>query len=329
MSVVTSQKRCPPDRIVIAHRGASGYLPEHTLPAKALAHAMGADYLEQDLVLTRDDVPIVLHDIHLDTVTDVAERFPARRRADGRFYAIDFDLEEIRQLQVSERFDPVTRQPVFAERFPVRTGSFRIPTLEEELALIQGLNQSRGMQTGIYPEIKQPAFHRQEGKEISPIVIAMLARHGYQTGDDHCFLQCFDSGELQRIRSGLSCRLRMIQLLETADLESDLPDAARLRARLAGIADYAQGIGPSLQLVFPQAVRETSPLVEAAHAAGLVVHPWTYRRDALPAGWGSFEDLHLASFRAGVDGLFSDFPDVSRELSCKASALFAPPAPVK
>ena len=101
-------------KIVIAHRGASGYLPEHTLPAIAMAHGQGADYLEQDLVLSKDGVPMVLHDIHIDTVSDVAKRFPDRRRADGRYYALDFTVAELKQLAVSERFDPKTGAAVFA-----------------------------------------------------------------------------------------------------------------------------------------------------------------------------------------------------------------------
>ncbi|MCA9216274.1 MAG: hypothetical protein KDB27_24565, partial [Planctomycetales bacterium] len=104
--------------IVIAHRGASGYLPEHTLPAKALAYGMGADFLEQDVVLSRDGVPIVLHDIHIDTVTDVAKKFPNRKRGDGRFYAIDFDVAELKTLDVVERFDAQTKKAVFPNRFP-------------------------------------------------------------------------------------------------------------------------------------------------------------------------------------------------------------------
>ena len=128
-------------KLVIAHRGASAYLPEHTPAAKAVAFAMGADYVEQDVVLTRDGVPVVLHDIHIDTVTDVARRFPERRRADGRYYAIDFTLAELRRLAASERFDPRTGNAVFAGRFPVGKSSFQVPTLEEELQLVQGLER--------------------------------------------------------------------------------------------------------------------------------------------------------------------------------------------
>ena len=113
-----------PRPIVIAHRGASGYLPEHKLEAKALAFAMKADYLEQDCVLTADDVPVVLHDIQLDTVSDVARRFPRRRRDDGRFYAVDFTLDEIRSLRVTERFDRETGEAVYPQRFPLWQGDF-------------------------------------------------------------------------------------------------------------------------------------------------------------------------------------------------------------
>ena len=119
--------------IVIAHRGASGYLPEHTLEAKALAHGQAADFIEQDVVLTKDDVPVVLHDVHLDAVCDVADRFPERRRDDGRFYALDFTLAELRTLRFSERRDPQTGRQVFPGRFPAGTGTFRIATLAEEL----------------------------------------------------------------------------------------------------------------------------------------------------------------------------------------------------
>ena len=154
-----------PDRTtqVIAHRGACGYLPEHTLEAKAYAHALGADYIEQDIVATRDDELIVMHDIHLDRVTNVAERYPDRGREDGRFYVRDFDLEEIRSLVAWERraADGVTA--VFPNRFPTGVGAFRVPTLREEIKFIQGLNHSTGRQVGIYPEIKRPQWHRDEG----------------------------------------------------------------------------------------------------------------------------------------------------------------------
>ena len=137
------------DVTIIAHRGASGYLPEHTLEAKALAYAMGADYLEQDVVATRDGQLIVLHDIHVDRVSDVAERFPDRHRSDGRYYVRDFDLPELRTLNVHERRDEDGKTAVFPRRFPTNSGRFSIATLGEEIEMIQGLNRSTGRAVGI------------------------------------------------------------------------------------------------------------------------------------------------------------------------------------
>jgi glycerophosphoryl diester phosphodiesterase len=303
----------PGAKLVIAHRGASGYLPEHTLPAIAMAHAMGADYLEQDVVLSKDGVPIVLHDIHLDTVTDVARRFPRRKRADGRFYAIDFTVAELKQLNASERFDPKTGIAVFPTRFPVGKGSFQIPTLEEELQLIQGLNTSTGREAGVYPEIKEPAWHRTQGRDISPIVLDLLARYGYKTRSDKVYLQCFDETEVKRIRTELGYKGRLVQLIEGSRPLLDEHAHLRTPAGLAEVAKVADGIGPAL----PDVVARTSgggyeatSLVRDAHAAGLEVHPYTFRADALPAGIASLEDLlRLALVDIGVDGVFTDHPD--------------------
>src|SRR5690606_16576912 len=158
-----------------------GYLPEHTLAAKALAHAQGADYLEQDLVMTRDDELIVMHDLFLDRVTDVALRYPGRARPDGHFYAIDFTLEEIRGLPVSEPFRPGPEggQAWYPTRFPLWQSRFHLHTFAEEIELIQGLNATSGRQAGIYPEIKGPWFHLQQGKDPSVAVLQVLRRYGY------------------------------------------------------------------------------------------------------------------------------------------------------
>ena len=122
-----------PRPLVIAHRGASGYLPEHTLAAKALAYGQGADFLEQDVVLSKDGVPVIFHDTHVDTTTDVAKKFPGRQRADGRFYALDLTVAELKQLNVTERFNPKTGKAVFPRRFPVGVGSFSVVTLEDTM----------------------------------------------------------------------------------------------------------------------------------------------------------------------------------------------------
>ena len=141
------------EKIVIAHRGASGYVPEHTIAAKAMAYAMGADYIEQDVVMTKDNQLVVLHDHYLDHVTDVQEKFFTRKREDGRYYVIDFTLDEIRTLNVSERYDMIdgVKVAVFANRFPLNKSIFKVHTLSEEIELIQGLNKSTGKNIGIYP----------------------------------------------------------------------------------------------------------------------------------------------------------------------------------
>ncbi|MDA1051952.1 MAG: glycerophosphodiester phosphodiesterase [Planctomycetota bacterium] len=304
--------------IVIAHRGASGYLPEHTLAAKALAHGMGADYLEQDVVLTKDDQPIVLHDIHLDTVTNVAEVFPARRRDDGRYYAIDFTLAEVKQLRASERFNPQTKEPVFPKRFPPRTSYFTIPTLAEELELIQGLNKSSGHEAGIYTEIKAPAWHRDQGKDISKIVLAVLARFRYRERRDAAYVQCFDVAETKRLRHELHCRLKLVQLLGDNNWTAVGADFDRreLTTAISEVAEYADGIGPRMSDVV-RGRRESgdaivTSLVEVAHEHGLVVHPYTLRSDALPDYTDSFDELVKLFFvDAKVDGVFTDFPDLA------------------
>lgn len=302
--------------VIVAHRGASGYLPEHTLEAKAMAHALRADFLEQDIVLTRDDVPIVLHDIHLDTVTDVARVFPDRAGGDGRFYAIDFTWDEIRRLNVSERFDLQRNEAVFPNRFPVRQGHFQIPRLEDELEFLQGLNKSTRRNTGIYPEIKQPHFHRQAGKDITRIVLDVLTRYGYVGQEDACYLQCFDPAELRRIREEFGCQLKLIQLLEEETCRQSLISPEQTLGDLSAIARYANGIGPSLNGVFQNG--SATRLVPAARDCGLLVHPWTYRSDALMGGFDAFYDLHAASLMVGVDGVFTDFPDQTRALFLQA-----------
>lgn len=290
--------------VVIAHRGASGYLPEHTLEAKALAHGQGADFLEQDIVLTKDDVPVVLHDIHMETVSDVARVFPDRKRADGRYYAIDFTLAEIKRLRAHERTNPKTGKAAYPKRFPPGALLFEISTLEEELRFIQGLNRSTGRVAGIYPEIKQPVFHRKEGHDISRIVLPILRKFGYATKSDPCWLQCFEFDEVKRIRDELGWKGGIVYLM---DAGKEVPES------LAEIARHADGIGPSLGAIVSgksKADRKVTDLVKGAHAVRLVVHPYTLRADDLPKWAGSMDDaLQVLFGEAGVDGLFTDFPD--------------------
>ncbi|MEL4889081.1 glycerophosphodiester phosphodiesterase [Pectobacterium betavasculorum] len=321
-----------PDKIVIAHRGASGYLPEHTLPAKAMAYAQGVDYLEQDLVLTKDNALIVLHDHYLDRVTDVAERFPQRARKDGRFYAIDFTLKEIKSLKFTEGFDIKDGKLVqsYPNRFPMWKSDFRIHTFQEEIEFIQGMNHSTGKNIGLYPEIKAPWFHHQEGKDIARETLAVLKQYGYTEKNDRVFLQSFDVAELKRIKTELQPQMKMdlnlIQLIAYTDWHETYEKQAngtwvnynydwmQQPGAMKQIATYADGIGPDYHMLVqkgstPDNITFTN-MVKEAHQHKLQVHPFTARADRLPTYAKDIDQLYdILYYQAGVDGLFTDFPD--------------------
>ena len=320
------------DKVVIAHRGASGYLPEHTLPAKAMAFAQGADYLEQDLVMTKDDQLVVLHDHYLDRVTDVAERFPDRARKDGRYYAIDFTLAEIKSLKFSEGFTVENGKKVqtFPGRFPMGKSDFRVHTFEEEIEFIQGLNHSTGKNIGLYPEIKAPWFHHQEGKDIATRVLEVLKKYGYTSKTDKIYLQCFDANELKRIRNELEPKmgmnLKLVQLIAYTkwnETEEQQPDGKWVNysydwmlepGAMEKIAQYADGIGPDYHMLIADSSTIghiiINGMVKEAHEHQLEVHPFTVRADQLPPYAKDVNELYDALYRqADVDGLFTDFPD--------------------
>jgi glycerophosphoryl diester phosphodiesterase len=309
-------------KIVIAHRGASGYLPEHTLEAKAMAYAMGADYIEQDVVMTKDDQLIVLHDITLDRTTDVNDKFPGRAREDGRYYAIDFTLAEIKTLRASESFRLEAGNKVqgYSGRFPIMTSAFQVPTLQEEIELIQGLNKSTGKNIGIYPEIKSPEFHRAEGKDLSSAVVSVLKDYGYTSKQAKVFLQTFSFDELKIIHDEIlpaaGIDLNLVMLLGDTEAYPWMFEADGMTK----LAQYANGVGPSHSMVVASSSTagniEVTNLVRKAHAAGMQVHPYTYRKDSgqIPAYARDFSqllDIHL--FQAGVDGVFTDFTDLAVE----------------
>ena len=290
-------------KIVIAHRGASGYLPEHTMEAKAMAYAMNPDFIEQDLVLSKDNVPIVIHDIYLDDVTDVAIKFSDRKRKDNRYYVIDFTFEELQTLQVTERFNPETREQFYPNRFPKGKGNFRLHSFAEEIELIQGLNVSTGKNIGIYPEIKEPAFHQKEGKNLTNIVLKTLADYGYKNKKDNCILQCFDAKELEKIRKELKSELFLVQLIEFDEETKNL----------AHFATFADGIGPWYKQILDKKIDGkwvTTSLVKNAHQLGLKVHPYTFRADALDDFSTFKEMMQTLLMDANVDGVFTDFPDL-------------------
>lgn len=320
------------DKVVIAHRGASGYLPEHTLPAKAMAFAQGADYLEQDLVMTKDDQLVVLHDHYLDRVTDVADRFPDRARKDGRYYAIDFTLAEIKSLKFSEGFTVENGKKVqtFPGRFPMGKSDFRVHTFEEEIEFIQGLNHSTGKNIGLYPEIKAPWFHHQEGKDIATRVLEVLKKYGYTKKTDKIYLQCFDANELKRIRNELEPKmgvdLKLVQLIAYTkwnETEEQQPDGKWVNysydwmlepGAMEKIAQYADGIGPDYHMLIADSSTNghiiINGMVKEAHEHQLEVHPFTVRADQLPPYAKDVNELYDALYRqADVDGLFTDFPD--------------------
>ncbi len=277
---------------------------------------MGADYLEQDIVATADDELIVIHDAHLDRTTNVAEQFPERARPDGRFYARDFTMDEIRTLDVHERTD-ADGNAVYPDRYPIDGDSFRIHTLAEELEFIAHLQDSVGRPVGIYPEIKHPALHRHAGVDISKLVVQVLADHGYAGREDACYLQCFDDAELRRIRNELGCELKLVQLIgenDWGEAGSDY-DAMRTPDGLRELAKTVDGIGPWINQLYTLDDESgeigDSGLVSQAHEAGLAVHPYTARRDALQPGFDSFPDLIRFLFDdLKVDGVFTDFPDL-------------------
>lgn len=306
------------DVLVIAHRGASGYLPEHTLEAKAYAHALGAHYIEQDLVVTRDDELVVLHDIHLERVTDVADRYPERHRDDGHWYARDFDLAEIRTLTAGERRSEDGATAVYPNRFPVGVGSFRVPTYREEIRLIEGMNRATGREVGLYTEIKRPAWHREEGVDMSRLLLQLLDDFGYRKRNDPVIVQCFDAAEVKRMRHELNTDLKLVQLLGENSWGESATDYDLLKTAegLRDLARTVDGIGPWIgQLVHPAGIDgrlASTGLVSAAHDAGLLVHPYTFRADELAPGFESMQEM-VAWFvdELSIDGLFTDFPDLA------------------
>ncbi len=296
-------------KLIIAHRGACGYLPEHTLEAKALACGMGADYLEQDVVLTNDDRLLVLHDVQLDAVTNVKQIFPSRARENGQFYALDFTWEEIKALRAHERIDRETGKAVFARRFPLRLGQFRLNTLDEEIELIQGLNHSRNREVGLFVGITAPVWHLQQGRDITGRVAEVLKQYGYTKRDDAAIVQSVEADALKQIRKKHACNLPLCQRI-CGSAEDPMTTAEGLRA----IATYADSIGPTVEHLVTGRDKENrivfTDLVDVAHKHKLKVFPHTLRTDRLPPFVDDFEELlNLVLSRANADGASTDFPD--------------------
>jgi len=291
--------------IVIAHRGASGYAVEHTEAAKAIAHTQGADYIEQDIVLSKDRVFIVTHDVTMEETTDVEQCFPDRAREDGRYYFADFDWSDIQKLTMHERTARNSNSPAMPNRFPTNVGQ-RVLRLADEIMLIRGLNQTTGKEVGLYIELKAPSFHKKEfGFSMGGSLLKLLAE--LEVSESKCFIQCFEPDELRDLHDRLHCRFPLVYLLGRRPSDSDL----------AGMATVAKGLGPSLDLLATRNTNnaiESTGLVEAAKKLGYVVHPYTVRKHQQPRWSTSIDETQrFLVDQLKVDGFFTDYPDLGRK----------------
>jgi glycerophosphoryl diester phosphodiesterase len=287
---------------VIAHRGLPARFPEHTLEGYRRAIELGADYIEPDLVVSRDGVLVARHENELSFTTDVAQRFPdrrSRRTIDGvqldGWFAEDFTLAELRTLRTRQAFD---------DRPHDRDGLSVIPTFDEVLDLAVTASHELGRRIGVYPETKHPTYFEGIGLPQGPEVLRRLAAHGFSDHHDPAFVQSFERGNLEVLRR--VTRLRLIRLLDPVN---GMPNAADLRE----IATYADGVGVEKSAVIAWDGRPTD-LVRLAHDAGLLVHVYTFRPEArfLPPWAGGDPASELYRFLdMGVDGMFCDDTDLA------------------
>ncbi len=289
---------------LIAHRGASGYLPEHTKEAAVLAYFQGANFIEQDLVVSKDNVLVVLHDIHLENVTNVESMFPERKRKDGRFYVVDFTLEELRKLSVHERTTS-DGEKLFKNRYE-GNGHFSIVTFEEQIELIAELNRQFNSNVGLFPELKAPEFHKSEGKDIAKLTIDLLDKYNLNEKDSNIYVQCFHGSTLIRIREEFKSSVRLVQLIGENNWSNSTMDFNEMRTAegISRVSNYANGIGPRIQHVLSENGSPT-PLVKFANAQNLIIYPYTFRTDATTYGLPP-ETLYRKLREIEIDGMFTD-----------------------
>jgi len=308
--------------IVIAHRGASGLRPEHTLAAYDLAIDQGADFIEPDLVPTKDDVLVARHENAIADTTDVADHpeFASRRTTktiDGQsltgWFVEDFTLAELKTLRAKERL------PKLRPANTAYDGRFEIPTLAEIIALAKRRSAETGRTIGIYPETKHPTYFAGIGHPTDLLLVAQLKAAGWDSATAPVFIQSFEVKNLQRLHA--VTRVRLIQLIdgEGGPADGAQPSYAAMitPAGLKAVAGYAYGIGPNKGMLWAGTM--PSPLVADAHAAGLRVHPWTYRAENMfvpdrfrrgtdPAAHADLAAEIDAGLAQGIDGFFTDFP---------------------
>jgi glycerophosphoryl diester phosphodiesterase len=309
--------------LVIGHRGASGYRPEHTIESYTLAIEQGADFIEPDLVSTKDGVLIARHENEISGTTDVAEKFPdrkANKMIDGKevtgWFTEDFTLAEIKSLRAKERLE---------FRDQSNNGKFEVPTFEQVIDLALAKSQETGRAVGIYPETKHPTYFDSIGLSLEEPLVALLKKKGLDKAEAPVFIQSFEVSNLKQLNA--LTEVKLVQLMEAADKQPfDLVIAGDKRAYadlatplgLKEIATYADGIGPYKRLIVPEgadkALMTPTSLVADAHEAGLLVHPYTFRNEAqyLAKDYnGDPTAEYRQFFELGVDGLFSDFPDTA------------------
>ncbi|SES27608.1 glycerophosphodiester phosphodiesterase [Actinokineospora terrae] len=321
--------------LVLGHRGASGYRPEHTLASYELAARMGADYIEPDLVSTKDGVLVARHEPEIGGTTDVAkhQEFAARKATkvlDGvsvtGWWTEDFTLAELKTLRAVERI------PDVRQRNTIYNGRFQVPTFQEVIDLSKRLSRELGRDVGIYPETKHPTYFQKLGLDLNPKVVEALNRNGLNRPGAKVFVQSFEVTNLQELSRKL--RVPLIQLTSASGAPYDFVASGDKRtyadlltpAGLRGVAKYAYGIGPAKDQVIPRDaagnLAQPTALVGNAHAAGLKVHPYTFRAEnvflpanlrssAVPAEYGDLFGELSAFWAAGVDGVFSDNPDIA------------------
>ena len=306
--------------IIIAHRGASGERPEHTIASYTLAIEQGADYIEPDLVLTKDGVLVARHENEISETTNVADKpeFADRKvtkTVDGRkmtgWFTEDFTLTELKTLHAKERLPQLRKDNMAFD------GQFEIPTFEEILTL------AKAHDVGVYPETKHPSYFASIGLPHEAPLLAMLTKFGHVTKDAPIFIQSFEVENLKAIRP--KTKLRLIQLMDEKGSPPDRSDLTYPQMATAEglktVATYADGIGPNKGLVIPRTLvgnlGTPTTLVADAHKVGLAVHPWTFRRENYflplaqksgvdPRSVGDVKAEMKAYLATGIDGFFSD-----------------------